>query len=531
MSGGMGRGRRGLIRLAWRRRRAVRRDEEGAAGVVSILLAILVVVILITIVTSFWMPEWMETIENDHAKEVNSQFGHIKSSIDKQILNGDTKFLIGNPLTLGSKGVSVFGTDSTGTFSINSFRDDDLAYSCNVRNESGAINLTSTGAMRYETHNLHYTDQQMAFENGAIILGQGDGQVVRTRPQFTIEKHGPVARMGFVLITISGMETSVTGTGTIIVQSKLVTYTSKQFMHDTPQWVNITMKSEFPKAWARFFNNTLIEEGFASPADYQTTVTDSSITVAIRNVLSFDMGYALVNVQIEEEVGGPSSRTGLQDVVGIWHFNSDSGTTALDSSRLHNDGTLVNGPGWFAGPRGNALTFDGIDDYVNVPSIPEYDCPDGVTVMALVRWSIDPATGVPYATVVSTGEHQYILQHSGHSPPGPGVNEFFEFAVETDQGRNWSWSSTYAAPNIWYHITGVYDPLAEEIRLYVNGTLENVTAHNGTINALPNGLTFGNRWHSGAHDKHFEGDIDEVVIWDRALTDTEIQRYYQSMKP
>ncbi len=532
MSEGMGAGRPGgLARLAWSRRRAIRRDDDAAAGVVSILLAILVIVILLTIVTSFWMPEWMETIEHDHSKEVNSQFGHIKSSIDKQILNGDTKFLIGNPLTLGSKGFSVFGTDSTGTFSINSFRNDQLAYYCNVRNESGAINVTCTGGMRYESNNLHYVDHYLAYENGAIILGQGDGQVIRTRPQFTIEKHGPVTHMGFVLITLSGLETSVTGTNTIIVQTKLVTYTSNQFRHDIPQWVNITMVSEFPKAWARYYNNTLIEAGLSSPADYTTTVSGNTVTIAVRNILNFNMGYALVSVEIEEEVGGPASQTGLQDVIGLWHMNDNGGTEAMDSSRYHNDGTLRFGPTWIAGPKSTALNFDGIDDHIDVPYIPQYDCPDGITVMAMCRWSIDPATGDNYATIVGAGEHQWILMHSGITPPGPGVNEFFEFAVETDQGRNWSWSNTEPVPNVWYHLTGVYSPVEEAIKLYVNGTLENTTWHNGTINVVGQGLTMANRWHSGAHDRWFTGDIDEVIIFDRVLSDAEIMRHYQSLKP
>jgi hypothetical protein len=532
MSEGMGTERPGgPLRLAWSKRRAIRRDDEASAGVVSILLAILVFVILLTLVTSVWMPEWMETAENDHSKEVNAQFAHIKSSIDKQILNGDTKFLIGNPLTLGSKGVSIFGTDSSGTFSINSFTEDDLSAYCNVRNESGEINVTSTGGMRYESNNIHYVDQFLAYENGAIILGQGKGQVVRTRPQFTIEKHGPVAHMGFTLITVSGLETSITGTGTIIVQTKLVTYTTAQFRHDTPQWVNITMISEFPAAWARFYNNTLIEEGFSSPADYTTTVSGNTITVSIRNVMNFDMGYALVNMEIEEAVGGSSSQSGLQNVVGLWHMNDDAGATAMDSSQYHNDANLIDGPTWIVGPNTPALNFDGIDDHGHAPYIPAYDCPDGITVMALVRWTIDPATGDPYATVVSAGEHQFILMSSGLSPPGPGINEFFEFAVETDQGRNWSWSNTQPVANVWYHVTGVYSPAEEAIRLYVNGTLENTTWHNGTLNVVGQGLTFGNRWHSGAHDRWFQGDVDEVIIFDRALSDSEIQRHYQSLKP
>ncbi|UCC93988.1 MAG: LamG domain-containing protein, partial [Thermoplasmata archaeon] len=323
----------------------------------------------------------------------------------------------------------------------------------------------------------------------------------------------------------------VTGTSTIIVQSKLVTYTSAEFRHDTPQWVNITMVSEFPTAWARFYNNTLIEEGFSSPADYTTTVTGNTITISIRNVLNFNMGYALVNVEIEEEVGGLASQSGLQNVVGLWHLNDDSGTTALDASAQHNDANLIDDPVWIAGPKSPALNFDGASDHGHVPYIPAYDCPNGITVMAMMRWTIDPATGADHAAVVSAGEHQWIMMFSGGAPPGPGMNEFFEFAVETDQGRNWSWSSTVAVPNVWYHITGVYDPVGEEIRLYVNGTLENTTAHNGTINVVGQGLTIANRWHSGAHDRWFTGDIDEIIIFDRPLTGAEIQRHYQSLKP
>ena len=56
--------------------------------------------------------------------------------------------------------------------------------------------------------------------------------------------------------------------------------------------------------------------------------------------------------------------TGL---VGSWHFNEGSGTTAYDSSGRGNNGTLVNGPSWVDGKYGKALEFDGEDDLVSVP--------------------------------------------------------------------------------------------------------------------------------------------------------------------
>jgi uncharacterized membrane protein len=52
--------------------------------------------------------------------------------------------------------------------------------------------------------------------------------------------------------------------------------------------------------------------------------------------------------------------------VGYSKFDEGSGTAASDSSGNNNTGTLVNGPVWTAGQAGNALSFDGVNDYVQV---------------------------------------------------------------------------------------------------------------------------------------------------------------------
>src|SRR6185436_17205191 len=53
--------------------------------------------------------------------------------------------------------------------------------------------------------------------------------------------------------------------------------------------------------------------------------------------------------------------------VGYWKFNEGSGTTVADASGNGNTGTLVNGPAWTSGGISGALSFDGVDDYINVP--------------------------------------------------------------------------------------------------------------------------------------------------------------------
>jgi len=62
--------------------------------------------------------------------------------------------------------------------------------------------------------------------------------------------------------------------------------------------------------------------------------------------------------------------TGL---VGDWKLDAVSGTVAADNSGNDNNGTLVNGPTWTAGQVGNALSFDGVDDYVGINDAPAFN--------------------------------------------------------------------------------------------------------------------------------------------------------------
>jgi hypothetical protein len=252
-----------------------------------------------TLITSVWLPVWMEEKEANQIRSVSSDFGNIKATIDNQILQGDTTLIVASPVTLGTEGFSYFGEDSAGSFSINHFRDDELEYICNVRNESGVVNVTCTGGMKYNSKNQYYVNQELAYENGAIILSQGDGEIVRIGPQFTVEKFGPVIEVKFVLITLSGVETSIQGTSTVLFQTQLVTYTSEEYIFNPSSWLNITVVSEYTTAWSQYLNNTLIEAGLAPGTDYNLAAGNNTIWGDIAAVQFFDLGYALIKSHID----------------------------------------------------------------------------------------------------------------------------------------------------------------------------------------------------------------------------------------
>jgi len=295
---------RSLARRGLRARAChVRQDEEGAAGVVAILLSILVVLLLVTLITSVWMPVWMKDREARHSRTAASDFGNIKAMIDNQVLQGDTNFIMATPLTLGTEGVPIVGSDTTGTFSINYFRGDVPEFYCNIRNQSGQLNVTATGGMKYSSNNRDYVDQELAYENGAILLMQDENeQVIKVGPQFTVEKLGPTVKVSFVLITVSGVETSMEGVGTVLIRTQLITYTSSQNSFVSAQWLNLTMITEYPDAWFRYFNDQLVEIGLVPGVDFEETITGTApkvLNVHIAKVKYFDLGYALIESSLE----------------------------------------------------------------------------------------------------------------------------------------------------------------------------------------------------------------------------------------
>lgn len=205
--------------------------------------------------------------------------------------------------------------------------------------------------------------------------------------------------------------------------------------------------------------------------------------------------------------------------VSIWHFDQGSGTIAFDSSD-DNDGT-VNGATWTTGVQNNALLFDGENDFISMADSENLNFDQELTVMAWVKWSINPSTGESWANIINKGEDaQWQIQHSND-------NSNFEFAVKTDESRVWIFSNIEPKQEVWYHVAGVYD--GSEIRLYVNGSLDNQDDLTGDIHVTDHPLNIGRR--SYFEDRYFAGIIDEVYLYDKALSDEELQTYYNQTKP
>src|SRR5262245_51064299 len=65
---------------------------------------------------------------------------------------------------------------------------------------------------------------------------------------------------------------------------------------------------------------------------------------------------------------GSFRASGQVDLIAHWKLDENSGTTTADATSNRNDGTLTKGPTWAPGYIGSALSFDGVNDYVEVPN-------------------------------------------------------------------------------------------------------------------------------------------------------------------
>jgi glucose/arabinose dehydrogenase/PKD repeat protein len=195
-------------------------------------------------------------------------------------------------------------------------------------------------------------------------------------------------------------------------------------------------------------------------------------------------------------------------LAAAYGFNEGSGTAIADASGNANGGS-VTGAAWVDGRYGKALSFDGVNDLVTVSDAQSLDLTGGVTLEAWVF----PRTTSGWRTVL-------LKERSGQLAYGIYANTGTNRAsVEVATGANLDVrSATPLAVNTWTHLAGTYD--GATLRLYVNGTQVSSRSATGAITASGSPLRIGGNTIWG---EYFDGLIDEVRIYTRALSQSEIQ--------
>ncbi len=206
-----------------------------------------------------------------------------------------------------------------------------------------------------------------------------------------------------------------------------------------------------------------------------------------------------------------------------WSFDETSGAIAHDSASGIN-GTLMNGATRTAGKFGNAVSLDGIDDYVKISNANdtaiEFNKNGRFTISV---WAKPQNSGYLITKLGSqSGSFGYWIGYDA-------TNKFYRFNVDASRlgDINVDTDRNVIPLNTWSNIVAVYD--STYMRIYRDGILKNTSRFcydsGGTF--PDNDMTIG-AW---VGLSYFNGLIDDVRIYDYALNSGEVAELYTIPEP
>ena len=238
--------------------------------------------------------------------------------------------------------------------------------------------------------------------------------------------------------------------------------------------------------------------------NYLTGETNATLTITDANSTLHDGNYSVI---VSNDFG--SVESGLTEVlvkdgilnglVGWWKFDEGSGTVAYDSSGNGNHGNLINGPTWTTGKIGGSLSFDG-DSFVEIGAI------------------------LPKTYSKSLWINASSIEQEGNIFSWDGKHALYVPNGKLSSGHNDSWSIVRDNEIIslfhWYYVALTYNSSSKEMILFKNG----LVVSTGQVADCGELI----RSQIGAYQSSycFKGLIDDVRIYDRALSAEEVQALY-----
>lgn len=287
-------------------------------------MALLVFMTFLALFTNSWIPIWMLDNERSHMLEVSNQFGDLKGKVDNMVVmasvTGSTMLNMYAPITLGSNGIPIFASPTAGQFSYVPFGQQNVSlevkfkYNLDAMHPNTTIDSLGGGMVQLYAPNRYYVEQWIAYENGAILVKQNDGQLIDAIPSLDVSKSGSFTNVSFTQFNFIGENTTVTGTGATGVNIDMIYLDQQSYMNYTatgqaqkPLLFTLTFQTQYGKAWYSYLNTTLRADGLfnqtegGSIHDYRLTHNPSYtvITLSFLTVYKFNYNVATLNLAVQ----------------------------------------------------------------------------------------------------------------------------------------------------------------------------------------------------------------------------------------
>ena len=216
-------------------------------------------------------------------------------------------------------------------------------------------------------------------------------------------------------------------------------------------------------------------------------------------------------------------------LVGYWNMDEGSGTVAYDTSDNNNIG-ILSGPSWGGSTTtckiGGCLTFDGTNDYVDAGGNSSFDLQNALTIEAWIYPYSVAVTGSIAGNIDAAGDKaQYLFRTTNTG--------YLNFYQSDTNSLTMTGTSQPITVNAWQHIVVVRTSTTGTITLYRNG-IADANIGNSTVLQIPQDNERGNTTigrFGSASGQYFNGLIDEVRVYNRALSAEEIRYHYNRGGP
>jgi hypothetical protein len=245
-------------------------------------------------------------------------------------------------------------------------------------------------------------------------------------------------------------------------------------------------------------------------------------------------GGALTDYQLQVNPFTDASFLNNTGLVGSWHMNESTGTTMVaDLSGNGNGGNVTGGPTFASAKYGNGIMMNGASQYVELPNESLYD----VGAFTISAWvNMTDVTGNHFIASkyrdAAGSDVSYRLQMID------GKFEFAAYGDTTGSVYHYKMTNTTYSTGTWYYVTAAYDGGAtiSSIKIFVNGSeVTDVTPESaGNFVALSNSaqpFRIGTGNSAGTNTYLFAGTMDEVKLFNRGLTPTEVANRYNLGAP